>query len=102
MDRARYDDVAKWYDDTYATSELGLAGRRMVLQLLGDGPGRLLDVGCGGGSHMLAFAEHGWTVTGVDVSGEQLALARERGCDVVAARAEDLPFDDELFDAVVS
>jgi SAM-dependent methyltransferase len=73
-----------------------------VLGLLGPGPGRLLDVGCGGGSHMLAFAEAGWTPVGVDVSEAQLALARARGCDVVNARAEALPFDDASFDAAVS
>src|SRR3954447_12218789 len=100
--RARYDDIAKWYDETMAVSELGLSGRAIVLRLLGPGPGRLLDVGCGGGSHMLAFAEAGWAPAGVDVSPEQLRLARERGCDVVQARAEELPFGDALFDAAVS
>jgi ubiquinone/menaquinone biosynthesis C-methylase UbiE len=102
MEGARYDDVAQWYDDVYATSELGLSGRGIVLRLLGDGSGRLLDVGCGGGSHMLAFAERGWTPIGVDVSVEQLALARGRGCDVLASSAEQLPFEDASFDAVVS
>ncbi len=102
MDQPRYDEVARWYDDAYATSEAGVAGREIVLRLLGDGPGRLLDVGCGGGAHMVEFAERRWTTTGVDVSEEQLALARERGCDVALAPAEHLPFDDESFDAVVS
>ncbi len=99
---ARYDDVAGWYDETLATSELGLAGRAVVQRLLGSGPGRLLDVGCGGGSHMLAFAEAGWTVSGVDLSEAQLRLARERGCDVVRGAAEELPFENGTFDAGVS
>ena len=67
MAEARYDAVAGWYDAEFATTELGLSARRIVLRLLGDGPGRLLDAGCGGGAHALAFAEHGWEVTGVDV-----------------------------------
>jgi SAM-dependent methyltransferase len=99
---ARYDAVAEWYDEELATSELGVSARRIALRLLGPGTGRLLDVGCGGGSHMLAFAEAGWTPTGVDVSEAQLALARARGCDVVRARAEELPFEDSSFDAAVS
>ena len=99
---ARYDEIADWYDETMAVSELGLSGRAIVRRLLGSGPGRLLDVGCGGGSHMLAFAETGWTPVGVDVSEEQLRLARGRGCDVRQARAEELPFDDASFDAAVS
>jgi SAM-dependent methyltransferase len=102
MDGARYDELAQWYDDVYATSELGLSGRNIVLRLLGDGPGGLLDVGCGGGSHMLAFAERGWSPVGIDVSEAQLNLARARGCDVRLARAEDLPFGEGAFDAIVS
>src|SRR2546430_4739784 len=102
MDRARYDDVAEWYDAEFATTDLGLSARKVVLRLLGDGPGRLLDVGCGGGAHAVAFAERGWTVTGTDVSGAQLELARARGAEVVEADAAALPFEDASFDAVVS
>jgi SAM-dependent methyltransferase len=99
---ARYDGVAEWYDRVLATSHLGLAGREQVRRLLGCGPGRLLDVGCGGGSHALAFAEDGWAVTGVDVSEDQLELARRRGVDVLQADATALPFEDGSFDAAVS
>jgi SAM-dependent methyltransferase len=98
---ARYDEIAGWYDDL-AQSELARSDRQTVLRLLGDGPGRLLDVGCGGGSHLLGFAEVGWAAVGVDISEEQLRLARERGCDVRLARAEELPFEDASFDAAVS
>ncbi|MFN2472045.1 MAG: class I SAM-dependent methyltransferase [Gaiellaceae bacterium] len=41
-------------------------------------------------------------VTGVDVSEDQLRLARSRGVEVVLADAEELPFDDASFDAAVS
>jgi ubiquinone/menaquinone biosynthesis C-methylase UbiE len=102
MGRARYDDVAEWYDAEFATTELGLSARRIVLRLLGDGPGRLLDVGCGGGAHAVAFGERGWTVTGIDLSPAQLELARSRGVEVVEADAASLPFEDETFDAAVS
>lgn len=99
---ARYDGVAEWYDRELATSELGLSARRVVIRLLGPASGRLLDLGCGGGSHAVAFAELGWSVTGVDVSEEQLRLARRRGVDAVLGRAEELPFEDATFDAAVS
>jgi ubiquinone/menaquinone biosynthesis C-methylase UbiE len=98
----RYDAIAGWYDAEFATSEGGLAARKIVLRLLGKGPGRLLDVGCGGGAHAEEFAEHDWTVTGVDISPSQLELARRRGIDVVEADAAALPFKDAVFDAVVS
>jgi ubiquinone/menaquinone biosynthesis C-methylase UbiE len=99
---ARYDSVAEWYDAEFATTELGQSACRIVLRLVGDGPGRLLDVGCGGGAHAVVFAEHGWTVTGVDVSPAQLDLARGRGVEVVEADAAALPFEDGSFDATVS
>jgi ubiquinone/menaquinone biosynthesis C-methylase UbiE len=102
MGGARYDDVAEWYDAEFATTHLGLSAREVVLRLLGEGPGRLLDLGCGGGAHAVAFAERGWTVTGVDISSAQLELARARGIEVLEVDAAALPFEDESFDAVVS
>lgn len=102
MSEARYDGHAEWFDREFATSELGLFGRAVVLDLLGQGKGALLDVGCGGGSHAVAFAELGWTVTGIDISGDQVRLARERGVDARVGSAEALPLADACFDAAVS
>ena len=102
MSRARYDGVAEWYDREFATGELATAPRETMLRLLGDGPGRLLDVGCGTGAHTAILPEHGWDAVGVDISEDQLRLARERGLEVVRADAADLPFEDATFDAVVS
>lgn len=102
MGRARYDEVAEWYDAEFATTHLGLSAREVVLRLLGEGPGRLLDLGCGGGAHAVAFAERGWTVTGVDISSAQLELAQARGIEVLEVDAAALPFEDASFDAVVS
>ena len=99
---ARYDGIAEWYDAEFATTETGRSAQRIVQRLLGDGPGRLLDVGCGGGAHAVAFAERGWTVTGVDVSEAQLGLARGRGVEIVKADAAEQPFEDASFDAAVS
>jgi ubiquinone/menaquinone biosynthesis C-methylase UbiE len=100
---ARYDEVAEWYDATLSgDSPLATMPRETALRLLGAPSGRLLDIGCGGGSHTAAFAAAGWGTVGVDVSEAQLRLARERGCEVVHGRAESLPFEDASFDAVVS
>jgi ubiquinone/menaquinone biosynthesis C-methylase UbiE len=100
---ARYDEVAEWYDATLSgDSPLASMPRKTALRLLGSPSGRLVDIGCGGGSHTAAFAAAGWKTVGVDVSEAQLRLARERGCEVVLGRAESLPFDDGTFGAAVS
>jgi SAM-dependent methyltransferase len=96
---ARYDGLAEWYEREFANDG---PARQTVLRLLDDGPGRLLDVGCGSGAHTAAFAEHGWDVVGVDISEDLLDRARSRGIDVINADAALLPFPNESFDAVVS
>ena len=97
--RARSDGLADWYEST-------LLGDPLVpdtaLWLLGAGPGRLLDVGCGTGFHTVRFVEAGWSVVGIDPSDDQLRRARERGLEVISGRGEELPFGDGDFDAAVS
>ncbi len=79
-----------------------------LLDALDIRPGaRILDVGCGPGRHAIALAEKGFAVTGIDVSGGFLEVARraaeERGVKVALFRqdARSMPFADE-FDAVIS
>jgi SAM-dependent methyltransferase len=102
MSHAYYDGHAEWYERTFATGEPAEVPREAALRLLGRGPGRLLDVGCGTGAHAAVFTEHGWSVTGVDISADQLQFARARGVETVQADAADLPFATGDFDAVVS
>ena len=102
MSRALYDGLADWYDAEFDPSPLEGAQHQAVVRLLGDVPGRLLDVGCGTGARAAGLAELGWDVTGVDLSADMLRRARERGLDVVQADATALPFEDATFDAVVS
>jgi SAM-dependent methyltransferase len=100
---ARYDGLADWYDGEF----LGDAAddsptRDALVRLLGEGSGRLLDVGCGTGAYTAVAAELGWRPTGVDLSADMLRLARARRLDVVQADAAALPFADSSFDAAVS
>jgi SAM-dependent methyltransferase len=98
---ARYDGIADWYDTEFL-SDSHEPGRTAALRLLGPGPGRLLDLGCGTGAQTVAFREAGWEVTGVDASEDMLRRARSRGLQVVEADVSALPFDDDAFEAVVS
>ena len=67
---------------------------------------RVLEVGCGAGVDLARFAKGGADVTGVDIAGSAIDLARAnfeqqglRG-DFRVANAEALPFPDDSFDLV--
>src|ERR1700746_1118142 len=68
--------VARRYEGAMGRARYPL---EVAYELLGDVRGkRLLDVGCGLGENSLLFARWGARVTGVDVSGRSLAVARQR------------------------
>ncbi len=80
-----------------------------TINRLNPGPGaRILDVATGTGWAARRLAERGHQVTGVDFAPDMLAPARQqasaRGLDIqfVEGDAEDLPFADGEFDAVIS
>jgi SAM-dependent methyltransferase len=101
--RALYDGYADWYDDNIAP--FGLAAMDTIRRYLGPGKGRCLDLGCGTGLHLATLIDLGWSMTGVDVSKDQLRLASERVGDeveLIQADASELPCPDGTFDAVLS
>lgn len=73
-------DYAPWYDLLYRDKDYAAetAFVEACLRHHGTAPGRLLDLGCGTGLHALAFARHGWTVAGIDLSHEMIASAKAR------------------------
>ena len=102
MPIAHYDGVAAWYDEHFAPRPEVVD---TVRRLAGKGPGRCLDLGCGTGFHLPTLHELGWTVTGIDLSDDQLRIARERSGDIaelVQGDAADLPFENSTFDLVLS
>ena len=79
-------------------------------QLAADlNPASVLDVGCGGGQDLIAFATHGCTCVGIDIAPESAIWARQRFRselpDAVVrfatCAAEALPFNAGAFDMVV-
>jgi len=99
---ARYDGIADWYDTEFQPEPLESETWHTLVDLLGDGRGALLDVGCGTGAYAVGLAERGWDVTGVDLSEDMLRRARDKGIHTVRADATSLPFPDASFDAAIS
>jgi SAM-dependent methyltransferase len=108
VSQARYDGLAEWYD-AFVRGE-GAAWTQvaegLIVELLGRGPGRCLDLGCGSGAFVPVLANQDWTVVGVDLSADQLEVARssvgELAEALIQADARELPFEAESFDAVVA
>jgi len=82
---------------------------QIVEEMLGRGPGELLDVGSAAGGASEAFNDRGWEVTGIDISDEMVDYATKRakdhgrsGLSYQVADAEKLPFPDASFDALVA
>lgn len=107
-----HDDLAKRYRD-WRQDTLGAVTERLEVSAVMDVIGRLqgarvLDAGCGDGTYALEAAERGALVTGVDLSEDMLAVARQRGAargiavdwrqgDVLA-----LPIPDASFDVTIA
>lgn len=75
---------------------------RWLLEQVYLKPGTLLDVGCGRGEHLRAFAALGFDVTGIDISPRAPALTPEHQVLVVDIQREELPFPAGAFDFVFS
>jgi SAM-dependent methyltransferase len=90
---------ARYYDLIYAGKPYA-AEARFVHDLLGGGPGRLLDVACGSGRHARELAQLGWDVTGVDYSPDLLERARAAGIEVHEQDMRALDVPGAPFDAV--
>lgn len=65
---------------------------------------RLLDAGCGGGGASVRAAERGAQVSGLDAANALIAIAKERvpDGDFRVGDMEELPFENEAFDAVIA
>jgi ubiquinone/menaquinone biosynthesis C-methylase UbiE len=80
----------------------------LLAGLAEEPPKRVLDVGCGTGFLALMFAQLGHSVTGVDLAGDMLSLARQKSAqahqDVIfrLENAASLSDPDESYDLVVA
>lgn len=101
-----FDPVAPTYDrlNRIMTAGLDRRWRHHAVSQLSVFSSHLsvLDVACGTGDMMVELTKYGYTVTGVDLSEQMLAVARRKAASArfQLADAEALPFADASFDAV--
>lgn len=104
--RELYDGMAsKWGWISLADSILGM--NRLREKQFRDATGHVLDVACGTGENF-KYLPKADSITAIDLSPGMVSRARKRaekmGIDVLVeiADAADLPFDDDVFDVVVT
>ncbi len=97
---ARYDQWAKSTCGSFALRQ----EERLLQGIIAPWPRRkqkLLDIGCGTGTFLEFFWSCGFDLTGMDLSPDMLASAREKighRADLHLGSAEHLPFEDREFD----
>jgi SAM-dependent methyltransferase len=107
---AAYDDIADWYETEFLGGRsaggrtrdgnpIDLAG--VLGDLLGEGHGICLEIGCGTGIHAARARELGWTPVGIDLSAGMLRHARGR-LPLAQADAGRLPIRDGSLPAVTA
>jgi len=115
--RPSSDDLGVIYPDDYYAYEAdsgGLVSRlrrrweggkvRLYASLVGPGPRRWLDVGCGNGRFLALLRDFGprdWTLVGTDFDAAAAAECAERGFETHVTRAEDFRGGDASFDGVI-
>src|SRR2546423_1749316 len=104
MSGARYDGLASWYDGEFASAFApafaGLLASRAAQYV---GPRRVVvDVGCGTGFYFGALQARGLGVVGIDISADQLHVARDRAPAVARADAAALPLRTAVVEVVVA
>jgi SAM-dependent methyltransferase len=92
-----YSRQAEHYDESRSASPSVLRPLRLALEGA-PGPG-LADIGGGTGNYALALKRDGWEPVVIDPSAAMLAHAAAKGLEIVQADAQQLPFEDETFDA---
>jgi SAM-dependent methyltransferase len=104
------DPKTMWGSGNFAAvAERILEAGELVVDRAGVAPGKdVLDVACGTGNATIPAARAGARVTGLDFAPALLDIAREQAADAmveidfVEGDAQELPFGDTSFDAVVS
>src|SRR5215510_7383081 len=83
-----YDRIALQWQQQHIHSTYGIAALERAIQFV-ENRVSALDIGCGSSGRFIeVFIQNGFTLAGVDVSTEMIALARQRHPDVTFYAAD--------------
>ncbi len=103
-----WDERSAGFDEEHDTEDLALWSDELEKLIAGNGAGTVLDVGTGTGFLAMLAAGLGYETSGVDISGEMLAIGKKKaGLRHLQIRYEQCPcekliFEDNSFDAVIN
>ncbi len=110
--KKHWDDSSRSYDmfvrKGFSNNKERRSWQKLFTDVLGKDSLNILDTGCGPGIVSMQLADMGHNMTSIDFSDKMLDTARKNASDnhldikFILADAQDLPFDDGLFDAIVS
>lgn len=107
---AAYDEIADWYENEFLGGQSTGARTRdgnpldldgVLRDLLGEGGGICLEIGCGTGVHAAQVRKLGRIPVGIDLSAGMLRHARDR-LPIAQADAGHLPIPDGSLPAVIA
>ena len=91
-----YNQISNGYDELHNEEQLNkIKIIKKHLNLKSNS--KILDLGCGP-----YYGEWGGDVTGVDPSEKLLEIAKNKGIKTICAGAEQLPFEENIFDYIIS
>lgn len=118
--RPSADSIGIYYPEAYAPHHVGQqvvagrpqtssAARDAIRRLFGPNnqdtpdvaPGKLLEIGCGGGTFLSRMAAQGWDVEGVEFSHLAARRGNQLGHKIHVCRIEDLVLPERSFDLIV-
>jgi len=109
MVKRYFDNHAVGYNSAYQKKDntrsfIFSERKKLVLEMLDIGEGRVLDAGCGPGVYTDRLSEAGYEIYGVDASEGMIALARAKhfkNAKFFVGSVDDLKFQDTFFDAIL-
>ena len=105
---AVYDQLRDEFGDAspkasgYLSERSFVRERALVLEAVGDAPGTVLDVGCGGGLVSLPLVAAGHRVVGMDFNAGACRCAKSNGIEALRGNAFELPLAADAADLVLN